>query len=58
MEQLAQRLRRMGFSNLVSTVYPQNRHESLNELNRDLIMDAFARWAGRVAEGAAPSPQT
>lgn len=51
-EQLAQRLRRMGFSNLVSTVYPQTRHESLNELNRDLIMDAFARWAGRVAEGA------
>ncbi len=42
---LADRLRRMGFSNLVSTIYPDTRHESLNEVNRDLIMADFARWA-------------
>lgn len=47
-EALGARLRAMGFSNLVSTIYPGNRHESLNELNRDLIMEAFADWAGRV----------
>lgn len=45
---LARRLGRMGFSNLVSTVYPQTRHESLNELNRDIIMEDFARWADAV----------
>ncbi|MDQ2705577.1 MAG: alpha/beta hydrolase [Pseudomonadota bacterium] len=42
--QLAGRLRRMGFSNLVSTVYAETRHESLNELNRDAIMGDFAGW--------------
>ena len=42
---LADRLRRMGFSNLASTIYPETRHESLNELNRDVIMADFAGWA-------------
>jgi alpha-beta hydrolase superfamily lysophospholipase len=41
---LAERMRRMGFSNLVSRIYPETRHESLNELNRDLIMADFAEW--------------
>lgn len=41
---LEERLRRAGFSNLVSTVYPETRHESLNELNRDVIMADFVRW--------------
>jgi alpha-beta hydrolase superfamily lysophospholipase len=35
----------MGFSNLVSTVYAETRHESLNEVNRNLIMTEFAAWA-------------
>lgn len=47
-EHLAGRLRRMGFSNPVSRVYAQTRHESLNELNRDLIMRDFAEWAEGV----------
>jgi alpha-beta hydrolase superfamily lysophospholipase len=42
---LAGRMRRMGFSNLVSRIYPETRHESLNELNRDIIMADFAGWA-------------
>ena len=42
---LASRMQAMGFSNLVSTIYAQTRHESLNELNRDLIMEDFAAWA-------------
>jgi alpha-beta hydrolase superfamily lysophospholipase len=45
---LASRMRRMGFSNLVSTIYPETRHESLNELNRNIIMDDFAAWADRL----------
>lgn len=44
-EHLARRLRRMGFSNLLSTVYPETRHESLNEVNRNVIMQDFAEWA-------------
>jgi alpha-beta hydrolase superfamily lysophospholipase len=46
----AERLKRMGFSNLVSTIYPQTRHESLNEVNRDTVMDDFGRWLDRVVE--------
>jgi alpha-beta hydrolase superfamily lysophospholipase len=46
-EHLAERLRRMGFSNLASTVYADTRHESLNELNRDMIMRDFVTWLGR-----------
>jgi alpha-beta hydrolase superfamily lysophospholipase len=45
---LARRMKRMGFSNLVSTVYPETRHESLNEANRNIIMTAFADWAESV----------
>lgn len=45
---LASRMRAMGFSNLVSKVYAETRHESLNELNRDLIMEDFAAWAKRA----------
>lgn len=55
---LAARMGRMGFSNLVSTIYPDARHESLNELNRDLIMEDFARWAEGVAGAAGPSRST
>lgn len=43
-DHLAGRLRRMGFSNLVSKVYPDTRHESLNEVNRDAVMAEFAEW--------------
>lgn len=47
-EALAARLRRMGFSNLVSKVYPETRHESLNEINRDAVMADFASWLDRT----------
>ena len=45
---LAGRMNAMGFSNLLSTVYDGNRHESLSELNRDVIMKDFANWADKV----------
>lgn len=47
-DHLAGRMRAMGFSNLVSKVYAGTRHESLNEVNRDIIMDEFAAWADTV----------
>lgn len=48
MKVLAGRLRRMGFSNLVSTTYPETRHESLNEVNRAVVMQHFVDWLERV----------
>lgn len=48
---LAERLRRNGFSNLRTRIYAETRHESLNELNRDIIMRDFADWARYVVEG-------
>ena len=44
---LAGRMRRMGFSNLVSKIYAETRHESLNEVNRDIIMERFRRLGRR-----------
>lgn len=44
----AGRLRRMGFSNLNSTVYADTRHESLNEVNREAIMRDFVEWLGEI----------
>lgn len=47
-EALAARLRRMGFSEFISKVYPETRHESLNEINRNIVMDDFADWLDRA----------
>ncbi|MBN9234770.1 MULTISPECIES: alpha/beta fold hydrolase [Phyllobacteriaceae] len=47
-EHLTRRMRQMHFSNLVSKVYPETRHESLNEVNRNIIMEDFAAWADKV----------
>jgi len=44
----ADRLKRMGFSNLNSTVYADTRHESLNEVNRNMIMEDFGKWLDRA----------
>jgi alpha-beta hydrolase superfamily lysophospholipase len=38
----------MRFSNLKTTIYPNTRHESLNEVNRHMIMVDFADWAVSV----------
>lgn len=45
---LDRRLRAMGFSSLQTKIYPENRHESLNELNRDEVMADFADWLDRA----------
>ena len=45
---LAERLKRLGFSNLETRLYEQTRHESLNELNRNMITADFLAWADRV----------
>lgn len=46
---LAGRLKAMGFGDVEARVLPDTRHESLNEINRDAVMEDFAAWSKRVA---------
>ena len=48
MHALAERMARMAFSRVTTRVYAETRHESLNELNRNIITDDFAAWADSV----------
>ncbi|PRD45395.1 alpha/beta hydrolase [Phyllobacterium phragmitis] len=47
---LTQRMRAMGFKNVTERIYPETRHESLNEINRDAITKDFIAWLNRIAE--------
>lgn len=49
---LAIHLRQNGFSNLVSRIYDETRHESLNDLNRDVITSDFVQWLDRATTSA------
>ena len=40
----------MRFSRVTTRVYDNTRHESLNELNRNIIIEDFAAWAGGVVQ--------
>ncbi len=44
MLRLAARLKAAGVSDVSAKVYPQTRHECLNEVNRDAVMAEFADW--------------
>lgn len=37
-------LRRAGLSKVEDRLYPEGRHEMLNEINRDEVMDTIVRW--------------
>ena len=43
------RLRRLGFSDVSTRIYPDTRHESLNEVNRDVVMADFVEWLSEAA---------
>lgn len=45
---LSKRLQAKGFSRVTTTIYPETRHESLNEVNRDAIMSDFIAWAWKI----------
>ncbi|MGH6860422.1 MAG: alpha/beta fold hydrolase [Phyllobacterium sp.] len=47
---LRRRMQRLGFTDITMKLYDDTRHEGLNEINRDIIMQDFADWAGRVVE--------
>lgn len=44
MLRLADRMKSMGFSNVTLKAYPEARHETLNDINRDEAMADFANW--------------
>ncbi|MBO6538469.1 MAG: alpha/beta hydrolase [Rhizobiaceae bacterium] len=45
-----ERLQGMGFSNLTSKIYDETRHECLNDINRDTVMEDFAAWAEKAVD--------
>ncbi|MRG56836.1 alpha/beta fold hydrolase [Phyllobacterium sp. SYP-B3895] len=49
-KELEERLLRLGFTDVESRIYQDTRHEGLNEINRDEIMQDFASWALRVGK--------
>ncbi|KXF76785.1 lysophospholipase [Paramesorhizobium deserti] len=51
---LAHRMKAMGFSDVTKRIYPETRHESLNEINRDAVTRDFIAWLDRIVE---QSPQ-
>lgn len=44
MRKLGHRLTSMGFTKIVSKTYPETRHESLNEINHQIITEDFIDW--------------
>ncbi|MEK1853886.1 MAG: alpha/beta hydrolase [Phyllobacterium sp.] len=47
---LENRMRKLGFTHVTTTIYPDTRHEGLNEINREVITQDFAKWAARTIE--------
>ncbi|MGC4025419.1 MAG: alpha/beta hydrolase [Mesorhizobium sp.] len=51
---IAKRFDAMKFSNLISKIYPQTRHKSLNDINRDEVMADFVEWANSILHSGPP----
>ena len=47
-EALASRFLALGFTNTAISINPQSRHESLNEIDREMTIAAFTEWANSV----------
>ncbi len=45
---LAGRMRTMGFTNVTLDLHPDDRHECLNDLNRDAITAKLVNWLGEI----------
>jgi alpha-beta hydrolase superfamily lysophospholipase len=54
--ELGARLRRVGFSDVTTSIYPDARHESLNDVNRDEVMADFVEWVDSLNVGRTTSP--
>lgn len=45
---LAARMKAMGFSDMTVDIHPDDRHECLNDLNRDAVTAHFIVWLNRI----------
>ncbi|MCO6185615.1 alpha/beta fold hydrolase [Rhizobium sp. L1K21] len=45
---LCDKLKEAGFTKVTEVIFPEARHETLNDLDRDAAMKAFADWADQV----------
>lgn len=45
---LAKRMRAMGFTDVTGRIFEDTRHETLNEINRQGVMEDFTAWAIRA----------
>lgn len=50
---LANDLKKAGFSNISTRIYEEMRHETLNEIDRTAAMTEFAAWCGSISGGFA-----
>ncbi|MDQ0320971.1 alpha-beta hydrolase superfamily lysophospholipase [Pararhizobium capsulatum DSM 1112] len=46
----AQRMKRYGLTNVTTRIYPEMRHETLNEIGREVPMRDFANWSTAVVD--------
>lgn len=44
LQRLLRRLRRMGFTRVAERIWPESRHETLHDLDRELVVAACADW--------------
>ena len=51
-------LRKTGHTNTVMKLYPEARHELLNELNRDEVAEDVIRWLDARVEALQDSDET
>jgi alpha-beta hydrolase superfamily lysophospholipase len=47
-EALGGRIKAMGFSDVTLDIHPDDRHECLNDLNRDAVTASFIAWLRRI----------
>ncbi len=48
LSKLAGRMQKMGFANVTLIIHPDDRHECLNDLNRDAVTGGFITWLNRI----------
>ena len=47
-KQVFEDLKKTGHQNVIMKLYPEARHELLNELNRDEVMSDIVGWMDRI----------
>lgn len=54
-QQVAEQYRRLGVREVTTKFWPEGRHEMLNEINRDEVMNHLVEWFDSHLRGSSPS---